>query len=168
MRKSIFTLLLMAFIVPVAMAYVPPKRVHPEVAYTKFKTYHTMLPQVGSLDVSNPDNANRTRWSIGCETLDRDYATFANYKHLLGPLGVGWARLQSGWAKCEKQKGVYDFTWLDEHVNGVIEQGMKPWLSLSYGNPIYSKDGVTLNSSIWTDEETMTAWCNYVRAIVRH
>ena len=168
MRKSLLSLLLMAFIVPVAMAYVPPKRVHPEVAYTKFKTYHTMLPQVGSLDVSNPDNANRTRWSIGCETLDRDYATFANYKHLLGPLGVGWARLQSGWAKCEKQKGVYDFTWLDEHVNGVIEQGMKPWLSLSYGNPIYSKDGVTLNSSIWTDEETMTAWCNYVRAIVRH
>ena len=78
MRKSIFTLLLMAFIVPVAMAYVPPKQVHPEVAYTKFKMYHTMLPQVGSLDVSNPDNANRTRWSIGCETLDRDYATFAN------------------------------------------------------------------------------------------
>ena len=89
MRKSIFTLLLMAFIVPVAMAYVPPKRKHPEVAYEKFKMYHTMLPQVGSLDVSNFDNANRTRWFIGCETLDRDYATFANYKHLLGPLGVG-------------------------------------------------------------------------------
>ena len=168
MKRFFLVLLISAFAAPMAMAYVPPKRKHPEVAYEKFKMYHTMLPQVGKLDVSNPDNANRTRWSIGCETLDRDYATFANYKHLLGPLGVGWARLQSGWAKCEKQKGVYDFTWLDEHVNGVIEQGMKPWLSLSYGNPIYSKDGVTLNSSIWTDEETMKAWCNYVRAIVRH
>ena len=168
MKKLIVSLLVLAFAAPAAMAYVPPKTKHPDVAYEKFKMYHTMLPTVAHLDVSNPDNANRTRWSIGCETLDRDYATFANYKHLLGPLGVGWARLQSGWAKCEKKKGKYDFAWLDEHVDGVIEQGMKPWLSLSYGNPIYSKDGVTLNASIWTDEATMTAWCNYVRAIVRH
>ncbi len=168
MKRLSISILLVAFIVPMALAYVPPKRKHPEVAYNKFKMYHTMLPQVGRLDVSSTDRSNRTRWSIGCETLDRDYATFANYKHLLGPLGVGWARLQSGWAKCEKQKGIYDFTWLDEHVDGVIEQGMKPWLSLSYGNPIYSKHGKSLNAGIWTDEETMTAWCNYVRAIVRH
>ena len=168
MKRLFLTLLISAFVVPMAFAYVPPKTKHPEVAYNKFKMYHTLLPLVGQLDVSNPDNGNRTNWSIGCETLDRDYATFANYKHLLGPLGVGWARLQSGWAKCEQQKGVYDFAWLDEHVDGVIEQGMKPWLSLSYGNPLYSDDGITLNSTIWTNEVTMTAWCNYVRAIVRH
>ena len=168
MKRLFFALLFSAFTASVAFAYIPPKTKHPEVAYNKFKMYHTLLPLVGQLDVSNPDNANRTFWSIGCETLDRNYATFANYKHLLGPLGVGWARLQSGWAKCEQQPGVYDFAWLDEHVDGVIEQGMKPWLSLSYGNPIYSDDGITLNSSIWSDEKTMTAWCNYVRAIVRH
>ena len=167
MKRIILAMLLFAFSVP-AFAYVPPKRKHPEVAYDKFKLHHTLLPQVGKLDVSSLDRSNRNRWSVGCETLDRDYATFANYKHFLGPLGVGWARLQSGWAKCEQQKGVYNFEWLDEHVDGVIAQGVKPWLSLSYGNPIYSKDGVTLNSSIWTDEATMTAWCNYVRAIVRH
>ena len=168
MKRLFLTLLISAFVVPMALAYIPPKTTHPEVAYNKFKMYHTLLPQVGQLDVSNPDNANRTFWSIGCETLDRDYATFANYKHLLGPLGVGWARLQSGWAKCEKQQGVYDFAWLDEHVDGVIEQGMKPWLSLGYGNPIYSEHGTTLHGAIWSDEKTMTAWCNYVRAIVRH
>ena len=167
MKRIILAMLLFTFSVP-AFAYVPPKRKHPEVAYDKFKLHHTLLPQVGKLDVSSLDRSNRNRWSVGCETLDRDYATFANYKHFLGPLGVGRARLQSGWAKCEQQKGVYNFEWLDEHVDGVIAQGVKPWLSLSYGNPIYSKDGVTLNSSIWTDEATMTAWCNYVRAIVRH
>lgn len=168
MKRVVIALLLIAFVVPATMAYVPPKRKHPEVAYKKFKEHHTMLPKVGELDVSNLDRSNRTRWSIGCETLDRDYATFEGYKHLLGPLGVGWARLQSGWAKCEQQRGVYDFAWLDEAVDGVIAQGVKPWLSLSYGNPVYSKNGKTLNSSIWTDEATMEAWCNYVRATVRH
>lgn len=168
MKRLFLTLLISAFVVPMALAYIPPKTKHPEVSYNLLKLHHTMLPIVGHLDVSSEDRSNRSRWSVGCETLDRDYATFSKYKDFLGPLGVGWARLQSGWAKCEKQKGVYDFTWLDEHVNGCLEQGVKPWLSLSYGNPIYSKDGVTLNSSIWTDEETMKAWCNYVRAIVRH
>ena len=81
---------------------------------------------------------------------------------------MAWARLQSGWAKCEQQKGVYNLEWLDKNVDGVIAQGVKPWLSLSYGNPIYSADGKTLNASIWTDETTMNAWCNYVRAVVRH
>lgn len=167
-RKSIIALLLALLTASTAMAYIPPKRVHPEVSYNTFKLHHTMLPQVGELATKNADGKSNLRWSVGCETLDRDYATFEGYKHFLNPLGVGRARLQSGWAKCEKQKGVYDFAWLDEHVNGCLEQGVQPWLSLSYGNPIYSKDGVTLNSSIWTDEETMTAWCNYVRAIVRH
>ena len=168
MKKFILSIISIALIAPVAFAYVPPKRVHPEVSYNTFKMHHTMLPQVGRIAPRHADGKTNLRWSVGCETLDRDYATFEAYKDFLGPLGVGWARLQSGWAKCEKQKGVYDFTWLDEHVNGCLAQGVKPWLSLSYGNPIYSKDGVTLNSSIWTDEVTMEAWCNYVRAIVRH
>lgn len=167
MKKFILTAMVLAFTIPTTMAYVTPETKHPEVAYREFKLHHTMLPQVGRLDVSSEDRSNRTRWSIGCETLDRNYATFSKYKDFLGPLGVGWARLQSGWAKCEQKRGVYTFEWLDECVDGVIAQGVKPWLSLSYGNPIYSKDGKTLNSSIWTDEATMTAWCNYVRATVR-
>ncbi len=166
MKRTILALLLLGYVAP-AMAYIPPKRVHPEVTYNNFKMHHTMLPQVGSLDVSSLDRSNRNRWSIGCETLDRDYATFENHAHFLGPLGVAWARLQSGWAKCEQEKGIYNFEWLDKNIDGVIAQGVKPWVSLSYGNPIYSADGKTLNSSIWTDEATMTAWCNYIRTLVR-
>ena len=167
MKRAVLFFLMLCMVMPV-VAYVAKKRVHPEVTYNKFKMHHTMLPQVGTLDASSSSRTNRTRWSVGCETLDRDYATFDKYAHLLGPLGVAWARLQSGWAKCEQQKGVYNLEWLDKNVDGVIAQGVKPWLSLSYGNPIYSADGKTLNASIWTDEATMTAWCNYVRTVVRH
>ena len=106
MKKSILSLILVALVVPV-FAYVPPKQVHPEVSYNTFKMHHTMLPQVGKIAPRPADGKSNLRWSVGCETLDRDYATFEAYKDFLGPLGVGWARLQSGWAKCEKQKGIW-------------------------------------------------------------
>lgn len=53
---------------------------------------------------------------MGCETLDRDYSIFDNYKQYVGETGVGYARLQSGWAKSEPEKGKYNFEWLDAQV----------------------------------------------------
>jgi hypothetical protein len=99
-------------------------------------------------------------------------------------LGVKWARVQTGWAKTEKQAGVYDFAWLDEIVDKLIARGVQPWLSISYGNPVYTK---TMNTSvpgvspnyqgcnefgvgfppIHTPEERQ-GWQNYVRELVRH
>ena len=55
-------------------------------------------------------------WSVGSETLDRDYADFEKYRKYLKETGVGYARLQSGWAKTEQVKGVYDFSWIDASV----------------------------------------------------
>ena len=83
-------------------------------------------------------------------------------------MGAKHGRLQSGWAKCEKQKGVYDFAWLDECVYGLDEQGVKPWICLCYGNPIY-KSTVQLGSTlapIVHSEEAMAAWLKYVEATV--
>ena len=47
--------------------------------------------------------------AIGCETLDRDYADYQKYKEYLEPLGMRYIRLQAGWAKTEKVKGVYEY-----------------------------------------------------------
>ncbi len=168
MKRTLLTLVLAAMVVPSVFAYIAPKTKHPEVVYNKIKLHCTLLPKIGQLDASDSDNASRSRWSVGTEGLDRNYATFSKYKEYLGPLGVGYARLQSGWARCEQKKGVYDFKWLDEAVDGIIAQGVKPWLSLSYGNPLYCGGGISLKSAIWTDEPTMKAWRNYVRATVRH
>ena len=44
--------------------------------------------------------------SVDCGTLDRDYADYHKYKEYLEPLGVRYIRLQAGWAKTEKVKGV--------------------------------------------------------------
>lgn len=106
-------------------------------------------------------------WSVGGETLDRDFATFAHYQKYLGPLGAKGLRLQAGWAKCEKKPGVYDWSWLDPVIDGAVAQGVRPWLELSYGNTIYNGGGDTgLGGGFPSSAEALTAWDNWVRAIV--
>ena len=124
------------------------------VTWQNFNTYSTRLPETGKLVTKPADGSGDSRWSIGCETLDRDYADFRKY---VGPLGVGYARIQSGWAKCEQEKGKYDFAWLDEIVDGLNSQGVRPWMCLCYGNPLYGADR-NLGSGIFTTDEVMKPW----------
>ena len=135
------------------------------ITWEKFQASGPGLKQIGWLETKHSKDIESSPWSVGCETLDRDYANFSIYKDFVGELGVKHARLQSGWAKCEKQKGVYNFAWLDTCVYGLAEQGVSPWISLSYGNPIY-KSEINLGAGIFTDEETMKAWCKYVEKTV--
>jgi hypothetical protein len=108
-----------------------------------------------------------SNWSVGAETMDRDYTVYRNWKSYLGPLGIKKARLQAGWAKTEKEKGVYDWAWLDEIVFDMVEQGVEPWMCLCYGNPLYADGGGTLlGAAIPRTEEAWQAWEEFVRAVV--
>ena len=129
---------------------------------------NTGLMVLGQVNTCTPSLDMPSRWSIGCECLDRDYADFSKIKDFYGELGSGYARIQSGWARCEREKGVYDFEWLDEIVNGLLEEGVKPWMCLCYGNPIYAEGGISLNATIFTDNATLEAWSRYVQAVVKH
>lgn len=125
------------------------------------------LPNLGKLQTLSAKEIVTSRWSIGGETLDRDYADYHAYKEYLGPLGAKRIRLQGGWAKCEKIKGLYDFTWLDEIVADAISRGIKPWLQTSYGNPIYEGGGDSaLAGGIPTSPEALAAWDKWVTALV--
>ncbi len=100
---------------------------------------------------------------IGGETLCRDFANFDEYKDYLEPLGAKRIRLQSGWAKTEKEQGVYDFGWLDHIIDESIKRGVEPWLEYSYGNPIYpGAGGVGLGQGMPSSEEGLAAWDRYV------
>jgi len=136
------------------------------ITWEKFKSSGPDLKQIGWLETKHSKDIVASPWSVGCETLDRNYGDFSKYKEYVGKLGIKHARLQSGWAKCEKKKGEYDFAWLDSCVYYLVEQGVEPWISLGYGNPIY-KSGHDLGAGIFTDEITMNAWCNYVEATVK-
>lgn len=67
------------------------------VTWKNFNTYSTRLPEgSANLPPSLRMSTGDSRWSIGCETLDRDYADFSQFRKYVGPLGVGYARIQSG------------------------------------------------------------------------
>ena len=59
------------------------------------------------------------RLGIGFEKLDRAVFEPERAYEKLGEIGIKWVRLQSGWARTEKEPGVYDFTWLDDIVDNL-------------------------------------------------
>jgi len=108
-----------------------------------------------------------SNWSVGAETMDRDYTIYANWRNYLGPLGAKKARIQSGWAKTEREKGKYDWAWLDAIIPDMASQGVTPWVCLCYGNPIYEGGGGTgLGGGLPSSPEALEAWDAYVEAIV--
>ena len=117
--------------------------------------------------------SKNSRLSIGMECLDRDLWDYHPALENLQKLGIKQARLQSGWAKTEKEKGVYDFSWLDETVDALINLNIKPWLCLCYGNPIYAVPDQEvkiggLGHTPLDSEESMKAWLAYVEQLVKH
>lgn len=123
--------------------------------------------QVGTIKPCHAKEIHSSNWSVGAETMDRDYTIYKNWKDYLGPLGVKKARIQGGWAKTEKRKGVYDFAWLDEIIFDMNDQGVEPWMCLCYGNSLYIEGGgVRLGAQIPKSEDSLRAWTQWVRAVV--
>ena len=130
------------------------------------------LKKVGQLIPKSSLSIKESKIGLGFEKLDRDvFDPEKAYEHV-AKTGVKWARLQSGWQRTEKEKGVYDFEWLDKVVDNMIAIGVEPWLCLCYGNELYSEEakkyfGAVGIPPIKTEEEK-EAWRNYVAATVEH
>ncbi len=163
-KKLLGTFSLMAAVLSPSVSYGQ----HSSVTWQNFNVQDdTKLEILGYVNTRPSDGTGNSYWSVGCETLDRDMAEFSRYKEFVGELGVGYARIQSGWAKCEKVKGEYEFGWLDEIVDGLIEEGVRPWMTLCYGNPVYTESGSDLGSEIFTDKTVTDAWLGYVDAVTK-
>ncbi len=149
----------------------------------KFDGYSN-LQYLGKLKPRRGKDIASSRLGVGFECLDRSMWDPNQAWPVLDDLGVKWARVQTGWAKTEKSAGVYNFAWLDEIVDKLRERGVQPWLSISYGNPVYTKDmntsppGISPNYQgcnefgvgfppVHTAAERQ-GWQDYVRALVRH
>lgn len=158
--KKTFLVLLFGMLLP---AVAPAQ--HWSLTWKRLQSVSPGLEMIGRIETRTSRELDNPRWSVGCECLDRDYADFSAYKSYVGELGVGAARIQSGWARCEQKKGRYEFGWLDEVVDGLCEQGVRPWMCLAYGNPVYGAQK-SLGSRIFTDEATLQAWERYVTAVV--
>lgn len=125
------------------------------------------LPVLGEVRPRAAKEIAGSTWSVGAETLDRDYAIYRNYRDYLGPLGAKHLRVQAGWAKCERERGVYAWDWLDEVVNDALAQGVQPWLEIGYGNRLYAGGGGTgLGDGLPSSPEALEAWDRWVKALV--
>lgn len=130
-------------------------------------------PVTGRLELpeSSPGRV-ASRLGVGFETLDRELFDPEKVYPLLGELGVGWARVQSGWSRCETSRGSYDFAWLDDIVDRLAAAGVSTLFSLTFGNVLYTTDAphssavgyVPVNYSA----DVVAAWQRYVTALVAH
>ena len=144
--------------------------IRPSVAPDRVKAPLTVdLERIGTLRPRTAAEIGEAGWMVGCECLDRDFADFKAYREFLPPLGIRMIRLQSGWAKCEKARGKYDFAWLDEIVDWAKAHGLECMLETCYGNPLYKNGGnEALMGSTFPSGETLVAWDRWVEALVLH
>jgi len=124
------------------------------------------LRRIGTITPRRAAEIQGSNWTLGCETLDRDFAIYDEYKAYLEPLGIKTVRLQGGWAKTEKVKGAYDFAWLDRLVDDARGRGLNILLETDYGNPIYAGGGgFDLAGGFPTNEVALAAWDTWVEAM---
>ena len=101
------------------------------------------------------------RW--GARPIDREYSNYDAFKEYLPALGIKRIRLQGGWARTEKDPGVYDFAWLDHIINDARSRRLEIWLETSYGNPAYpGGGGRTLAGGFPTSDVGWQAWDTWV------
>ncbi|WNR46089.1 hypothetical protein [Paenibacillus roseipurpureus] len=125
------------------------------------------LPYIGCVRSRRTDEIESSNWMLGCETLDRDYADYHQYKEYISALGIKVLRMQGGWAKTEKVQGIYDWTWMDNIIHDAVDRGFMPWLQTGYGNPIYpGGGGENLGAGMPLSQEALAAYENWVVALV--
>lgn len=130
---------------------------------------------IGKLKTYKSSEITKSRVSIGFECMDRGLINPDKCYVPLSESGIKYARVQTGWAICEKEKGKYDWTWLDGIVNSLLDGGVIPWFNLTYGNPLYMHDvDLSVNATCvgcaptLYGEETLNAWLNFTKALVEH
>ena len=126
---------------------------------------------VGHITPKNSGEIRNSRFGIGLEKIDRYLYDPAPVYDPLAETGVKYVRIQSGWMRTEKEKGVYDWKWIDDIVDNLVSRGMEPWICLCYGNPVWSEKAVNVRGAIGVppifSEEEAAAWDRYVSECVR-
>ena len=68
------------------------------------------LQKLGTVKTVCSSQVGTSPLGLGFEKLDRGVFEPEKAYDKVAELGVKWIRIQSGWARTEKEKGVYDFS----------------------------------------------------------
>lgn len=132
-------------------------------------TLNVGFRRIGTISPKSAREVGPSNWSTDAGSVDRDFTDFEKFKSYLPQLGIRRIRVQSGWAKCERTKGVLDVDWLDRIVDWCNKNGMEVLLELSYGNPIYpGGGGAGLRDGIPNTSEGLAAWDRWVGFLAGH
>ena len=127
------------------------------------------MARIGTIRPRSVSEIRDSNWTLGCETIERGYADFWQYADYIAPLGIKTIRIQTGWARCEPEKGRFDFEWLDKIVDFARSKGVNVLLETSYGNPIYpGAGGWDLGAGFPTSEEGLAAWDRWIETLATH
>ena len=129
------------------------------------------LKKIGTLPKLSSSEIDHSRIGIGFEKLDRGVFDPEKAYDKVAALGVKKVRIQSGWLRTERERGVYDFSWLDSIVDNLIARGMEPWICLCYGNPLYTDFAAKIFGAVKCPpmgDDARRGWVNYVTAITEH
>ncbi len=129
------------------------------------------LPVIGRIEPRPAKSIAASPLSVGFETLDRRMFDPDRAYDAVGRLGVKWARVQTGWCRCETEPGRYDFAWLDSVVDNLLKRGVQPWFNLGYGNRLYSPEAPDVSAvgfSPLGDAKREAAWVKFVEAMAGH
>lgn len=130
------------------------------------------LKKVGTIVPKSSKEIKHSKIGLGFEKLDRDVFDPEKAYDKVAEAGVKWARIQSGWARTEKEKGVYDFSWIDKIVDNFWERGIEAWVCLCYGNGLYNPEAAEIFGGVGCppifNDEQKEGWKNYVQAFVKH
>ncbi len=130
------------------------------------------LEKIGSLAVpKSSDMPESSNASIGFEGLDRGLFEPGPCYDKLAAAGVKWARVQTMWSRCERQRGAYDFSVLDGVVDNLARRGIRPWFTVTFGNTLYMTNCYT-GAAVGCvptlyGEECRAAWCAFVRELAK-
>ena len=127
------------------------------------------MKRIGTLRPRSADEIKGSKWTLGCECLDRGFADFDAYKDYIVPLGIKEIRLFAGWAKCEREPGRFDFSWLDHCVDWANAHGINVYLDISYGNPIHpGAGGAGLANGTPNTPEGLAKWDAWIEKLGVH
>lgn len=130
------------------------------------------LQKIGNVKPVHSSQVGQSPIGLGFEKLDRAVFDPEKAYDKVAALGVKWVRIQSGWARTEKARGVYDFAWLDDVVENLLKRGLRPWLCLCYGNGLYNEAAAKVFGAVGcppiTGAEEKQAWHLYVAALTAH
>jgi len=127
------------------------------------------LKKLGQVAPVHSSQVKSSPIGLGFEKLDRKVFDPEKAYDKVAALGVKWIRIQSGWARTETAKGVYDFSWLDSIVDNLLRRGLQPWICLCYGNGLYNQDAAKIFGAVGCPPiktaEERAAWSAYVTAL---